>query len=242
MKQYDCSNADEVILANTSHSNKELVKNNKREQYLVLTKTVGKRLGYIRKKIGLAPVDVCKRIPMLNKSHFSEWESGKKLIPLYWICQLASLYGVSLDYLVGYTEESEESNVSFTIKRTIIESSQQYLHMIAEQMQDMALQHILLIDSQNIAIELAKQLRDAILRLAELNHETWPELRNGAKVELLIEQLSKSLKSVETLSRQVKAAKEVRAEQVREHDLFDFDDVSDSGPSKNKTSSTRARY
>lgn len=231
MKQYVSSNvvtnADEVILANTSHSNKVLARNNKRERSYVLTKEISKRLTCTRKKIGLSPVDVCKKIPMLNKSHFSEWESGKKPVPLYWLCQLAELYGVSLDYLVGFTDENEESKVTFAIKRTIIESSQQYLCLIAEQMQFMTVNHILLIDSQKRSLELAKQLKDAVLRLAELNPELWPELRNGAKVELLIEQFSTSIKSVDALSRQLKMAKEVRAQQLNAVDLFSHRGISD---------------
>ena len=164
--------------------------------------------------------------------------NGKKPIPLYWLCRLSDLYGVSLDYLVGNVDEDEETRITFTIKRTIIESSQQYLNHLAEQMQTMTRNNLILIDAQNNSLEIAKQLKDAVSRLIELNPETWLELRNGAKVELLLEQLFNSLKSTDAISRQLTMADKTekgRAQLVQGNlDLFGLS--GNDGTQSSKTS------
>ena len=232
------NSSDNIVLKNTSHPNKKIAANEKRERFYVLNKKISKRLRDTRINLGLAPVDVCERITCLNKSHFSEWENGKKPIPLYWLCRLADLYGVSLDYLVGNVDEDEETRITFTIKRTIIESSQQYLNHLAEQMQTMTRNNLILIDAQNNSLEIAKQLKDAVSRLIELNPETWLELRNGAKVELLLEQLFNSLKSTDAISRQLTMAD--KTEKGRAHlvqgnlDLFGLS--GNDGTQSSKTS------
>ena len=230
MKQYlvsDIPNAEEVVLANTRSPNKQLAKNQKRERIYVLRNQIGHRLLLTRKQIGLSPADVCDKVPGLNKSHFSEWENGKKPIPLYWLIELAKLYGVSLDYLVGFISEDEETRAAFDIKRIIIKSSQQYLACLADAMNNETKNNLLIVSSQQQALKLARQLLDAINRMIELNSEEWPDLRNGAKVEHLINELSASLKSTETISRQIQTAKEQRAQPYLNDDLFSQLNVSE---------------
>lgn len=223
MKQYpvgDVHNAEEVVFATTGSPNKQLAKNQKRERVYAMSNLIGQRLLLIRKQIGLSSRDVCDKVPGLNKSHFSEWENGKKPIPIYWLVQLAKLYGVSLDYLVGFISEDEETRAAFHIKRIIIQSSQQYLACLADAMDTEMKNYLLIISSQQQTLKLSRQLLDAINRMIELNPEEWPDLRNGAKVEHLINELSASLKSTETVSRQIQTAKERRAQPYLKDDLF----------------------
>ena len=218
MKQYpvgDVHNAEEVVFATTGSPNKQLAKNQKRERLYAMSNLIGQRLLLIRKQ------------PGLNKSHFSEWENGKKPIPIYWLVQLAELYGVSLDYLVGFISEDEETRAAFHIKRIIIQSSQQYLACLADAMDTEMKNYLLIISSQQQTLKLSRQLLDAINRMIELNPEEWPDLRNGAKVEHLINELSASLKSTETVTRQIQTAKEQRAQPYLKDDLFSQLNVSD---------------
>lgn len=62
------------------------------------------RLKEIREDKDLKQIDVAKALG-IKQQQYSEYEIGKRLIPIHYICKLADYYNVSVDYLLGRTDE-----------------------------------------------------------------------------------------------------------------------------------------
>lgn len=62
------------------------------------------RLKEIREDKDLNQIDVAKALG-IKQQQYSEYEIGKRLIPVNYLYDLAEFYDTSLDYLVGRTDE-----------------------------------------------------------------------------------------------------------------------------------------
>lgn len=62
------------------------------------------RLKEIRKDRDFTQTDVAKYLGM-KQQQYSEYEIGKRLIPIETLDKLADYYDTSIDYLVGRTDE-----------------------------------------------------------------------------------------------------------------------------------------
>lgn len=62
------------------------------------------RLKEIREDKDLKQIDVAKALG-IKQQQYSEYEIGKRLIPINYLYDLAEFYNTSLDYLVGRTDE-----------------------------------------------------------------------------------------------------------------------------------------
>ena len=62
------------------------------------------RLKEIREDKDLKQIDVAKALG-IKQQQYSEYEIGKRLIPINYLYDLAEFYDTSLDYLVGRTDE-----------------------------------------------------------------------------------------------------------------------------------------
>ena len=62
------------------------------------------RLKEIRKDRDITQTEVAKYLGM-KQQQFSEYEIGKRLIPVETLDKLADFYNTSIDYLVGRTDE-----------------------------------------------------------------------------------------------------------------------------------------
>ena len=62
------------------------------------------RLKEIRKDKDLSQIDVANYLGM-KQQQYSEYEIGKRLIPIETLDKLADYYDTSIDYLVGRTDE-----------------------------------------------------------------------------------------------------------------------------------------
>ncbi len=63
------------------------------------------RLKELRQQNGMTQLQVTEEIGLLAKSDYVEYERGKSIPPLPRLIALADLFGVSLDYLVGFEEK-----------------------------------------------------------------------------------------------------------------------------------------
>lgn len=61
------------------------------------------RLKKIREDKDLKQVDVANAIG-IKQQQYSEYEIGKRLIPINYLYKLAEFYNTSIDYLVGKTD------------------------------------------------------------------------------------------------------------------------------------------
>lgn len=62
------------------------------------------RLKEIRNDRDLLQKDVANALG-IKRQQYSEYELGKRLIPIHYLCDLADYYNVSVDYLLGRTDE-----------------------------------------------------------------------------------------------------------------------------------------
>lgn len=62
------------------------------------------RLKEIRKDKDLSQTDVANYLGM-KQQQYSEYEIGKRLIPIETLNKLADFYDTSVDYLIGRTDE-----------------------------------------------------------------------------------------------------------------------------------------
>ena len=64
------------------------------------------RIRNLREDKDLYQKDIAKLLE-ISQQYYSEYETGKRTIPLIHLIKLAQFYNVSLDYLVGLTDISK---------------------------------------------------------------------------------------------------------------------------------------
>lgn len=64
------------------------------------------KLEYLRNSKGWSKVEVSKRLGMKASSTYSNWEYGNREPDLETLKRIADLYGVSIDYLLGRSEQN----------------------------------------------------------------------------------------------------------------------------------------
>lgn len=64
------------------------------------------RIKNLREDSDLLQKDVAKMLG-ISQQYYSEYEQGNKTMPVSQLMELAEYYDVSLDYLVGLTDEKE---------------------------------------------------------------------------------------------------------------------------------------
>jgi len=69
-----------------------------------ILKVMGDRLRSLRKERRLRQADIAE-ILGITQTHYQRVEKGKINIPTLTLCALADYFGVSIDYLVGRSEE-----------------------------------------------------------------------------------------------------------------------------------------
>lgn len=69
-----------------------------------------KRIKDLREDHDLRQIDVAKKLYM-QLTQYRRYETGEREIPLNIAIQIADLYGVSLDYLAGRTNNPENPNL-----------------------------------------------------------------------------------------------------------------------------------
>lgn len=80
------------------------------------------RLKEIREDKDLNQIDVAKALG-IKQQQYSEYEIGKRLIPINYLYDLAEFYDTSLDYLVGRTDERKPYKKSILTNVKLIKKS-----------------------------------------------------------------------------------------------------------------------
>ena len=94
------------------------------ENYNEINKKIAKNLAYYRKQAGLTQAELAEKINYSDKS-VSKWELGNGVPDVYILMQLAELYGVTLNDLVGETtpqqlQEKRKGRDSFHVLITLL--------------------------------------------------------------------------------------------------------------------------
>lgn len=66
------------------------------------------RLRIIREQREYKQKEIAEKLGLTNQQAYQRYESGKVLMPITLLIKIAQLYGVSLDYLVGLTDDKRK--------------------------------------------------------------------------------------------------------------------------------------
>ena len=78
-----------------------------------------KRIRDLRDEYDLTQVKLAK-ILGVSKSTYSRWETDENLIPLNHLNDLCNYFKVSIDYMIGLTDQKQYKNVNTRLNKTII--------------------------------------------------------------------------------------------------------------------------
>ena len=70
-----------------------------------------KRIKDLREDDDMYPKDVAKLLG-ISRQYYSEYEKGKRTIPIQHLITLAQFYETSIDYIVGLTDENSFKKTS----------------------------------------------------------------------------------------------------------------------------------
>ncbi len=158
-----------------------------------INRLIGERLKIVRQQLGMSPQRVREALGM-HKSNLSEWENGKKSIPIRWIVQMAEFYGVSLDYLVGSNSMPVETRTTLEVTEVLHAIGNVYLGQVGQMMGQMASQGVLKDQKINNLVDSGQELLIAMERMIDINPEYFEnEVRNGAKVQAGLERFKTNL-------------------------------------------------
>lgn len=73
------------------------------------------RLKEIREDNDYLQIDVAKKLG-IKQQQYSEYEIGKRLIPINYLSELADFYNTSIDYLLSKTDQKQAYPKSVIIK------------------------------------------------------------------------------------------------------------------------------
>ncbi|XDZ50244.1 helix-turn-helix domain-containing protein [Neisseriaceae bacterium CLB008] len=158
-----------------------------------INRLIGERLKTVRQQLGMSPQRVREALGM-HKSNLSEWENGKKSIPIRWIVQMAEFYGVSIDYLVGSNNMPVETRTSLEVTEMLHAMGNVYLGQIGQMVGQIASQGVLKDQKINNLVDAGQELLIAMERMIDVNPEYFEnEVRNGAKVQAGLERFKANL-------------------------------------------------
>lgn len=86
------------------------------ENYTEINQNIAKNLTYYRKSAGYTQAELAEKINYSDKS-VSKWESGNGVPDIYILMELANLYGVTLNDLVG-AEQPVEKKTAIEKRKT----------------------------------------------------------------------------------------------------------------------------
>ena len=70
-----------------------------------------KRLKDLREDRDIYQKEIAKLLG-ISQQYYSEYESGKRTIPINHLITLAKYYGTSIDYIVGLTDDKKVPHIS----------------------------------------------------------------------------------------------------------------------------------
>jgi transcriptional regulator with XRE-family HTH domain len=158
-----------------------------------LRRTVGDRFRRAREIEGLDQTTAAQRLGYKNSTQLSLAENGERLPPIEVFIRAVEVYGVSLDFLAGLSDEPERDPrmaERLAMRRQVHGILQSTSEVVVTQMSlYMSRQAPSLQTSRDLASK-AREVTEAIAVLISRNNEAWQDMVHGARVERLSDELS----------------------------------------------------
>jgi transcriptional regulator with XRE-family HTH domain len=149
-------------------------------------KAYGARLKLARETQGLTQIDAAHMLGYTQAVHLSNMENGNRLPPLHVLIQCANLYGTTLDFLCGLSEEVDR-DPAVAIQRMLTASTRSsFDRLIAEVTARSVEVARKLLPSASAGERIAQaglEAATALSRLEELNPKAWENLKGGSNAQ-----------------------------------------------------------
>lgn len=157
----------------------------RRREKLRLRSVIGPRLHKARELSGLSQTEAAMQLGYGAPTQLSLWEMSRRLVPLSELIRAARLYGVSLDYLTGESEEVDR-DPSMALRNACLRGVRQQLDRVAEITVSEVARHARLVgphagNARNL-IHAGDNLVDALGAFVRFNAEEFAGQRGGATV------------------------------------------------------------
>lgn len=80
--------------------------------------TVGERIKMLRISLNMSQDELARRCGLQTSSAISYYESGKRKVPYHIVAKVSDIFGVTPNYLMGFSEKSVDmiklSSIGFT--------------------------------------------------------------------------------------------------------------------------------
>jgi transcriptional regulator with XRE-family HTH domain len=156
---------------------------NPAQRKAALRQVIGRRLRAARLLQGLDQGQASGLLGHESSTQLSLWEAGKRLAPLDRIVAAAGVFGVTVDFLTGLSEEPYRDTQT-ALRSATLNGVRAMLVAASEGVVDLFERHAALIgpDATSVAaiVDVSQALRDAVAALMRSNPEEFNELRGGA--------------------------------------------------------------
>jgi len=153
----------------------------------VLKKTIAERLIAARKINGWTQTEAAEQLGEGNSTQLSLWEAADRMIPLAKLVRVADVYSVSVDYLVGLSEEPErDARVAerASVMRQLGSMMNNMSLMLATQLQRYLEGGAPAVLATRTLLSKSEEFANAVARLRELNPQAFDEELRGAPTVL----------------------------------------------------------
>ena len=182
-----------------------------RQEQQELARAVGERLREAREMVGMSQLNAARQIGYANSTKLSKIESGRhsSQIPIWMLKRAAQIYDVSLDYLLGISATMEQEDCRHAALREMMFHMREDWERIRQR--DVLVQAGMLNRIKHVesGITLIKQESEdavaALYRVAELNPDTWQDLRGGARLVSAVERTAAAARTARANVRRFRA-------------------------------------
>lgn len=165
---------------------------------LKLRRIIGPRLQRARELSGLGQSEAARLIGYATPAQLSLWEKGWRLAPISELIKAARIYGVSIDFLTGESDEVDR-DPSMGMRHSILKGVRHQLERVAEITVDEVARHAKLVGPH------AGQVRDVIAAgesmlagyaaLVRLNEAVFDDLRGSATLVRFAQEFEQALQA-----------------------------------------------
>lgn len=199
-----------------------------RRMAAALRRVVADRFLQSRELNGMSQTEAAERMGYAKSAQLSQWEHGKRLPPIDRMIIAALVYGVSLDYLFGLSDDPERDQ-HFAARKAMARNMEAHLRQHADRIAESLMAMTKTGGMSLLTIKaLTARANDAAMsmrRFAQINAKKFDNMQGGASVlhacvslEALVREASAMVARVEGMTEQAILTGERRANSS--HPLF----------------------
>lgn len=177
-----------------------------------LRRIIGPRLFRARELSGYSQTEAATALGYATPSQLNQWETGRRLAPIFEVIKAARLYGVGTDYLLGESHEPDRDPVAGA-RHAILRGVRGMLERIAQitvseidRQQRLVGPHA---SNVRVVLDAGEGLIEAVGAFVRHNHSAFANQRGGATMQRRAEEFEAALAEVRTA--------------IRLHDVLDGD-------------------